>query len=158
MRIGIGYDIHRLEEGRTMVLGGVTIPCSKGPDGHSDGDVLIHAVCDAVLGAIGKGDIGCMFPDTDMAHKGRASIEFLKEVTLVMERAGYSICNIDCIIITETPKIALYSEQIKHVIGKVMKIDKDIISVKGKTSEKLGDIGREEAIAAHAAVLIEKKR
>ena len=157
MKIGIGYDIHRLVEGRKMVLGGVTIPSSKGPLGHSDGDVLLHAVCDAILGALGKGDIGMMFPDTDVSYEGKSSIEFLEKILLLMDKDGFCLGNLDCTVITESPKIALYSDQIKNVISKTLRSDKNVLNVKGKTSEKLGEIGKGEAIEAHAVVLLREK-
>lgn len=157
MRIGIGYDIHELVEGRTMVLGGVTIPSSKGPMAHSDGDVLLHAVCDAILGALSKGDIGMMFPDTDMTNNGRASVEFLREVASVMDKEGFCLGNLDCVIITESPKISLYSEQMKHVMGKILRCDKGDLNIKGKTAERLGKIGAGMAIEAHAVVLLREK-
>ncbi|MDP8258770.1 MAG: 2-C-methyl-D-erythritol 2,4-cyclodiphosphate synthase [Candidatus Aadella gelida] len=157
MRIGIGYDIHELKEGRTLVLGGVTIPSNTGPLAHSDGDVLLHAISDAILGALGKGDIGMMFPDTDQANKGRSSVEFLGKVSRIMDEEGFCLGNLDCIIITESPKIALYSEQMKHIIGKILACDREQINVKGKTAERLGKIGAGKAIEAHAAVLLQKK-
>ncbi|MEA3490074.1 MAG: 2-C-methyl-D-erythritol 2,4-cyclodiphosphate synthase [Candidatus Omnitrophota bacterium] len=157
MRIGIGYDIHRLAAGRTMVLGGVKVPCQKGPVGHSDGDVLLHAVGDAILGAMAKEDIGVMFPDTDPAFKGVSSRDLLREVAGLMENEGYVVNNLDCVVVGEEPKIAPYRDEIRKVISGILKAGEDVISVKGKTSEKMGPVGEGEAVAAYAVVLLEQK-
>jgi len=157
MRIGIGYDIHRLIKNRQMVLGGVEIPYLKGPEGHSDGDVLLHAICDAVLGALGKGDIGMRFPDTDPAYKNISSRELLRDIADLMDTEGAGICNLDCVVIAEEPKLGPYREEISRVIGDILKVPAENVNVKGKTSEKLGAVGEGKAIAAYAAVLLEEK-
>jgi len=156
MKIGIGYDIHRLVSGRKMVLGGVEIESPKGPEAHSDGDVLIHAICDAVLGAMGEPDIGARFPETDKSFKNARSVEFLREVADLTRLRKYEILSLDTIIITETPKITKNRTKIITSISKILRISEDDINVKGKTAEKLGEIGKGLAIAAHAAVLLVK--
>jgi 2-C-methyl-D-erythritol 2,4-cyclodiphosphate synthase len=157
MRIGMGYDIHRLEEGRQMVIGGVSMPYPKGPLGHSDGDVLLHAISDAILGAIGKGDIGMLFPDTDPRYKNIASSELLREVRYLMDREGYQVFNVDCVLVAEEPKIGPYRERMSGGIADILEIPVDSVGLKAKTSEKLGDIGHGEAIAAYAVVLLKEK-
>ena len=157
MRVGIGYDIHRLIEDRQMVLGGVEIPYPKGPEGHSDGDVLLHAICDAILGALGKGDIGMRFPDTDPAYKNISSRELLRDVADLMNAEGAGIRNLDCVVIAEEPKIGPYREEISRVIGDILKVSAENVNVKGKTSEKLGAVGEGKAIAAYVSVLLEEK-
>ena len=154
MRIGIGYDIHRLTEGRPLILGGVNIPFSKGLEGHSDADVLIHAICDAILGAIGDSDIGSIFPDTDPALKDISSKKILEDVRARVEAKGLEVGNIDCIVIAEEPKIASYREDIKESISAILKISSDVVNVKGKTNEGFGVIGSGDAIAAQAVVFI----
>ncbi|MBL7073203.1 MAG: 2-C-methyl-D-erythritol 2,4-cyclodiphosphate synthase [Candidatus Omnitrophica bacterium] len=156
MKIGIGYDIHRLVPGRKMVLGGVEIESPKGPEAHSDGDVLIHAICDAILGAMGEPDIGTRFPDSDESFKNASSIEFLREIADLTRLAKYEILSLDTIVVTEMPKITENRTKIITSISKVLRISKDNINVKGKTSEKIGEIGKGLAIAAHAAVLLKK--
>ena len=156
MRVGIGYDIHKLVEGRAMVIGGIEIPCLRGPEAHSDGDVLIHAVCDALLGAMGKGDIGMRYPDTDPKHKDVSSKGFLKDVSELVKSEGFKIANLDCVIIAEEPKIGPYREDIISSVSTILETSTEIINVKGKTAEKLGAIGKGEAISAHAVVLLEK--
>ena len=155
MRTGIGYDIHKLVEGRKMVLGGVEIESLAGPLGHSDGDVLIHAIIDAILGALSLGDIGMRYPDTDPAYKDISSRDLLNDMKKVLEDEGASIKNIDSIIITEQPKISLYRENIIRSLSLVLGVAETIINVKGKTNEGLGDIGQGKAIAAHAVVLLD---
>lgn len=154
MRIGIGYDIHRLVEGRAMVIGGVEIPYSKGPEGHSDGDPLLHAVCDAILGAIGEGDIGVLFPDTDPRYKGVSSRKLLREVVTLMEGKGFSVSNLDCVVIAEGPRISTHKAEIIKSIEDILKSAPGMVNVKGKTSEGLGAIGEARAIAAYAVVLV----
>lgn len=157
MRIGIGYDIHRLVEGRALVLGGVQIDFPKGLEGHSDADVLLHAICDAILGALGKGDIGERFPDTDMRYKGIASSKLLKDVMGLVKTQNFMVQNVDCTVIAENPKIAPYRDKIKGAISEIMELPAELISIKAKTAETLGAVGKGEAIAAYAAVLLEKK-
>ncbi|UCG92923.1 MAG: 2-C-methyl-D-erythritol 2,4-cyclodiphosphate synthase [candidate division WOR-3 bacterium] len=148
--VGIGYDIHRLVENRTLYLGGVKIDFSKGLAGHSDGDVLIHAVCDALLGAANLGDIGLHFPPDDEKYKGISSIELLKHVRTFLERSNFIPRNIDAVVITEEPKILTYVKSMRENIANALHIPAEIISIKGKTNEGLGDIGRGNAIAAWA--------
>ena len=153
-RVGQGYDLHQLVENKKLIIGGIHIPFEKGLKGHSDADVLIHAICDAILGSIGKGDIGSLFPDSKEENKDRNSIEFLLEVKSILKNNGYAIVNIDTTLILEKPKIGLYSNQIKNNISRVLELDLTQISIKAKTSEGLGFIGNGEAIAAQAVVLV----
>ncbi|MGB2599092.1 MAG: 2-C-methyl-D-erythritol 2,4-cyclodiphosphate synthase [Candidatus Omnitrophota bacterium] len=157
MRIGIGYDIHRLVEGRPLVLGGVDMPHTKGLEGHSDADVLLHSICDAILGALGEGDIGTRFPDTDPKYKDISSKELLQDVADLMDRDGFFVENLDCVVVAEEPKIAPYRAEMIKSISDVLRISPDLVNVKAKTSEKLGEIGKGEAVAAHAVVLLKEK-
>jgi 2-C-methyl-D-erythritol 2,4-cyclodiphosphate synthase len=156
MKIGIGYDVHCLVEGRQLFLGGVEVPSDKGLLGHSDGDVLIHAICDAILGAISEGDIGVHFPDSDETIKGIESVKILAYVLELTKKKGYRIVNIDAVIITEEPKVSPYREKIKARLAEVLEIDITSVSVKGKTTEGLGFTGRKEGIAVQAVALLEK--
>ena len=156
MRIGTGYDVHRLVAGRRLFLGGVEIPFDKGLLGHSDGDVLIHAICDAILGAISEGDIGTHFPDSDESIKGIESIKILTYVRELVKKKGYRINNVDAVIIAEEPKISPYREKITARLAEVLEIGETSVSIKGKTTEGLGFTGRKEGIAAQAAALLEK--
>lgn len=153
-RIGFGYDVHSFEEGRKLILGGIEIPYTKGLSGHSDADVLIHAICDAMLGALALGDIGKHFPDTDPKWKNAASKIFLKEINILLSEHGYAIGNIDTTLVVEKPKIFPNIVSIKDNLAAILNIDVDQISVKATTSEKMGFVGREEGIAAFANVLI----
>ena len=155
MRIGHGYDVHRLVEGRKLILGGVTIPYEKGLDGHSDADVLTHALMDALLGAAALGDIGKLFPDNDDAYLGADSIELLKKVVAVLKDKGCRLCNADCTVIAQRPKLAPYIEQMRVILADALETDIDCVSVKATTEEKLGFTGEGLGIAAHAVVLIE---
>ena len=155
MRIGMGYDVHRLEEGRKLILGGVEIPYEKGLLGHSDADVLVHAIMDALLGAAALGDIGKHFPDTDPKYKGISSILLLEHVGKLLEEHCYIIGNIDATIIAQHPKLAPYREEMTENIAKTLKIRKDQICVKATTEEGLGFTGRGEGIASQAIALIE---
>lgn len=155
MRIGHGYDVHRLKEGRRLVLGGVDIPFEKGLDGHSDADVLVHALMDALLGAAAMGDIGKLFPDNDDAYLGADSIELLKTVCRKLRERGYEICNADCTMIAQRPKLAPFIERMRENIALAMDVQVDCISVKATTEERLGFTGEGLGIAAHAVVLIE---
>jgi len=157
MKIGMGYDIHRLQEGRPMILGGVNIPYSRGPEGHSDGDVLLHAVCDAILGALGEGDIGMRFPDTDPAYKDISSRDLLRDVGDLMCDKGFKVHNMDCVIIAEEPKIEPYNREIMRGISDILKMPENDVNIKAKTGEKLGVIGEGKGIAAYAVVLLEEK-
>ena len=154
MRIGQGYDVHRLTEGRKLILGGVEIPYEKGLLGHSDADVLIHAVMDALLGAAALGDIGQHFPDTDPAYKGISSIELLGKVGALLEEKGYVIENIDATIIAQRPKLASYSPQMEENIPEALHLDPSRVSVKATTEEGLGFTGSGEGIASQAITLL----
>ena len=156
-RIGEGYDVHRLKEGRKLILGGVDIPFTKGLDGHSDADVLVHAIMDALLGAAALGDIGKLFPDNDDAYLGADSIELLKKVVKVISDKGYNVVNIDSTIIAQKPKLAPYIDSMRANIAAAMGADKNTVSVKATTEEGLGFTGTGEGIAARAIALIEKK-
>jgi 2-C-methyl-D-erythritol 2,4-cyclodiphosphate synthase len=155
-RIGIGYDIHRLVEGRKLVLGGVEIPFEKGLLGHSDSDVLTHAICDALLGAAALGDIGTHFPDTDPRWEGASSLEFLARAVELVNERGYRVANIDATVMAERPKLRLHIQAIREQLAAVLRIDVDQVNVKAKTNEGLESIGRGEAMAAQAVVLIHR--
>lgn len=157
MRIGIGYDVHKLVEERDLILGGVKIPYEKGLLGHSDADVLAHAVMDALLGAGALGDIGKHFPDSDNAFKGISSMDLMKEVAVILKDNGYKIGNIDATVIAQSPKLAPYITDMRTNMARALDIDVDRIGVKATTTEKLGFAGRGEGIAAEAAALIHKK-
>ncbi len=153
-RIGIGYDIHRLVEGRPLFIGGVEIPYIKGLLGHTDGDALLHAICDAILGALAEGDIGEHFPDNDERYYGISSVELLKETTALMKKQGFSIGNIDAIVIAQEPILSPFKKQIERKIAEVIGITEKSVNVKAKTNEGLGELGRKEAIAAYAVVML----
>ena len=155
MRIGHGYDVHRLVEDRKLILGGVCIPHEKGLLGHSDADVLVHAIMDALLGAAALGDIGKLFPDSDDKYLGADSIELLKNVCSIINGKGYKLINIDSTIIAQKPKLSPYIEKMRETLAKAMEIPLDCVSVKATTEEKLGFSGAELGIAAHAVALIE---
>ena len=157
MRIGHGYDVHRLVEGRKLIIGGVDIPYEKGLLGHSDADVLAHAIMDALLGAAALGDIGKLFPDNDPAFEGADSMKLLARVAEVLDEKGYVIGNIDSTVIAQKPKLAPYIEQMRRRMAEVCGIDMEQLSVKATTEEKLGFTGSGEGIAAHAVCLIERK-
>ena len=154
MRVGMGFDVHRLDSRRPLILGGVTIPHKKGLMGHSDADVLAHAVCDALLGAAGMGDIGMHFPDTDLQFKNIDSMILLRLVGEKLTKAGFSILNIDATLLAERPKIAPYRVEMQHNMAKAVAIDASLVHVKATTTEGLGIIGREEGIAAMCVALI----
>lgn len=156
-RIGSGMDVHRLVEGRPLWLGGVLIPNSKGADGHSDADVLLHAICDALLGALALGDIGMHFPDTDPSYKNIDSKILLQKTYSLIKERNYSVVNIDTSLCLETPRIKRYSPEMKKVIAGILEIREEDISIKATTSEKLGFIGREEGLVAYATVLLKTK-
>lgn len=155
-RIGHGYDVHKLVEQRKLIIGGVDIPHTKGLLGHSDADVLSHAIADSLLGAAGKRDIGYYFPDTDERYHGISSLLLLAEVSNMLSEDGYSIGNIDCTLIAQAPKLSPYIEDMKNNIAKALKILPNDINIKATTEEKLGFTGRKEGISAHAVSLIEK--
>jgi len=153
-RIGYGYDVHRLERGRRLVLGGVHITDELGCIAHSDGDVLLHAVCDAMLGALSLGDIGMHFPNTDEQYRGISSIELLKRTNALIEREGYAVGNIDAMIILEAPKILKFRTAMCATIAEALGIEATQVSVKATTSEGLGFVGEGKGIVAHAVVLL----
>lgn len=157
-RVGIGYDVHQLKDGLPLTLGGVRIEHSKGLVGHSDADVLIHAVCDALLGAAALGDIGKHFPDTDPKYKGIDSRLLLKETVRLITEKGYSVGNIDSILCMQKPKVAPYIHQMRQNLAETMGIDIDQVSVKATTTEHLGFEGREEGISAHAVTILTTDR
>ena len=154
MRIGIGYDVHRLTENRKLILGGVEIPYHLGLLGHSDADVLTHAICDAILGAAALGDIGTHFPDTDPSYKGMDSRIFLKTITAKVTEQGYTIENIDSTVIAQQPKLAPYISQMRHRLAKTLGIPTERVNVKATTSEGLGIVGEGKAIVAEAVACL----
>ncbi len=153
-RVGIGFDVHRLVEGRPLILGGVEIPFEKGLLGHSDADVLIHALMDALLGASALGDIGLHFPDTDETYRDACSMELLAEVKTLVEEQGYSIGNLDMILMAQRPKIKSFIHDMKKNIAETLSLEESRINIKGTTTEQLGFVGREEGIAAQAVCLL----
>lgn len=157
MKIGHGYDVHRLVEGRALILGGVNIPYEKGLLGHSDADVLLHALMDAMLGAAALGDIGQHFSDKDERYAGADSAMLLREVTRMLREAGYGLVNADCTILAQRPKLMPYIPQMRRNIADAIGVEADVISVKATTEEGLGFTGDGSGIAAHAVVLIEKR-
>ena len=158
MRIGHGYDVHRLVEGRKLILGGVEVPHTLGLLGHSDADVLTHAVMDALLGAAALGDIGRHFPDTDPAYAGADSLKLLDHVVELLEEKGYQVGNVDATILAQKPKLAPYIEKMRDNLAARMKVERDQVNVKATTEEKLGYTGAEEGVAAHAVALLSLKR
>jgi len=154
MRVGIGYDVHKLVENRPLILGGVNIPFDRGLLGHSDADVLVHAIMDAILGALGMGDIGQHFPDTDDKFKDISSISLLEQVGDMVKESGYSIGNIDSVIMAENPKMAPYLEKMKINISKALGIEPSMVNIKATTTEGLGFVGTGQGIAAKAVVLL----
>ncbi len=156
-RIGFGYDVHQLEDGRPFWLGGIEIPHTKGAVGHSDADVVIHAICDALLGAANLGDIGLHFSDTDAQYKGIDSKILLSRVCELISEKGYKIGNIDCSLSLEKPKMMHLKNQMAVALAKAAKISEEQISIKATTSEKMGFVGREEGVVCYAVALIEKK-
>lgn len=157
MRIGHGYDVHKLVEGRDLILGGVKIPHRLGLLGHSDADVLLHAVSDALLGALALGDIGKHFPDTDPAYKGADSMVLLAEVMKLVEQEGYRLVNLDATILAQAPKLRPYIDEMRANIAKALGADISQVSVKATTEEHLGFTGREEGISAHCVALVEMR-
>ena len=157
IRTGLGYDLHRLKKGRRFLLGGVEIPSSKGELGHSDGDVLAHAVCDAILGALGLGDIGELFPPSDPAFKDADSMKLLREAFSRVKDSGWHIINLDCVIICEKPKALPFRDVIRNSLAEALEMPPDQVFVKGKTGEGLGPVGRGKAVEALAICLLEKQ-
>ncbi|MBQ9354490.1 MAG: 2-C-methyl-D-erythritol 2,4-cyclodiphosphate synthase [Clostridia bacterium] len=155
MRIGHGYDVHKLSQDRKLIIGGVEIPFEAGLLGHSDADVLLHAVCDSLLGAAALGDIGKHFPDTDPAYKNINSLFLLKKVGELISEGGYKICNIDATIIAQSPKMSPYIQKMRENIAETLNIDVSLVSVKATTEEGLGFSGRKEGISAHSVCLID---
>ncbi|NNL78575.1 MAG: 2-C-methyl-D-erythritol 2,4-cyclodiphosphate synthase [Desulfobacterales bacterium] len=155
MRIGIGYDVHRLVTARKLVLGGATIPFEKGLQGHSDADVLVHAVCDALLGATGLGDIGLHFPDTDPQYKDISSLILLAEVNEMVRNKGFKIQNIDTIVFAEAPNITPYRKTMQQNLASSVEVDPDCINIKATTTEGLGMVGKGEGIGAMSIILID---
>jgi 2-C-methyl-D-erythritol 2,4-cyclodiphosphate synthase len=156
IRVGIGYDVHRLVEGYRCILGGVEIANDKGLEGYSDADVLLHAVCDALLGAAGEGDLGRHFPEGDPKWKGISSLKLLEAVRHLLLKKRYTVINIDTVIIAERPKISPFVEKMKVNISRTLEIEPDDVNIKATTNEKIGFIGRGEGIAAQAVCVIEK--
>lgn len=155
MRVGLGYDVHRLVEGRPLILGGVSIDHPVGLDGHSDADVLLHAITDAVLGAAAMGDIGSHFPDTDPSFKGADSMDLLSEVISRVAEAGFRIVNIDATVAAQVPKLRPHIDEMRRNIASATGLDMGAVSVKATTTERLGFVGREEGMSAYAVCLIE---
>lgn len=154
IKIGSGYDVHRLVSGRKLIIGGVDIDFDKGLAGHSDADVLIHAVCDALLGATGLGDIGEHFPDTDPEYKGISSRILLEKCGDLIKEQGYEVANMDCIVFAQVPKISPYKKEMQKNIAGVLNMDSTLVNVKATTTEKLGFIGKEQGIAAQCTLLV----
>ena len=156
LRVGHGYDVHRLVEGRALILGGVTVPFDRGLLGHSDADVLTHAVMDALLGAAALGDIGQLFPDSDAAYAGADSIALLERVTALLREHGWQVGNVDAAVVAQAPRLAPYIPDMRRRLAEAMGLDVDGVSVKATTEEKLGFTGSGEGMAAHAVALIER--
>ena len=154
VKIGSGYDVHRLVPGRKLIIGGVNIDFDRGLLGHSDADVLIHAVCDAVLGAAGLGDIGEYFPDTDPEYKGISSMILLEKCGVLLGEQGYEVSNMDCIVFAQVPKVSPYKKKMEENIAGILNMDAALVNVKATTTEKLGFIGKEQGIAAQCILLV----
>lgn len=158
MRVGFGYDSHKFVEGRSLILGGTEIPHEKGLLGHSDADVLLHAICDAILGSIAEGDIGRHFPDKDPAYKGVSSLKLLKEVQNIADKKGFYVNNIDSAVVLEKPKLGGYIDEMTKNIATVLNMPKNMINIKATTNEGMGFIGRGEGVAAYAVVTVREKK
>ena len=156
IRVGFGFDVHQLKEGNDLWLGGIKLAHSKGAVGHSDADVLIHAICDALLGAAGMRDIGFHFPDTSSEFKGIDSKILLERVNQLLQKEGYSINNIDCTLVLELPKINPHIDEMKKTLASILNVEVNDIGIKATTNEKLGYVGREEGVCAYAVALIQK--
>jgi 2-C-methyl-D-erythritol 2,4-cyclodiphosphate synthase len=156
-RTGFGFDVHAFAENRKLIIGGIEIPNDKGLEGHSDADVLIHAICDAMLGALSLGDIGIHFPDTEVKWKNADSAVLLKNVNELIQAKGYELGNLDCVLAMEKPKISPYIDRMKNRIAEILSVDSDQISIKATTTEKLGFVGRAEGVACFATVLLMQK-
>ena len=158
LRIGHGFDVHAFADGRRLVLGGVDVPSERGLDGHSDADVLAHALMDAVLGAMRAGDIGKLFPDTDPAYEGADSLVLMSHVARLARERGFSILDVDCTVAAQAPKLAPYREQMRERMASALGVDAEHVGVKATTTERLGFVGREEGIAAWAVALLDDGR
>jgi 2-C-methyl-D-erythritol 2,4-cyclodiphosphate synthase len=156
-KVGIGYDVHRLVKGRKLILGGVHIPYSKGLKGHSDADVVLHAICDAILGALGKGDIGEHFPNTDARFKNISSLKLLKAVNSIAKKQGYKVNNVDTVILAQEPHLKDFKGQMRSHIASELAINETAVNIKATTGEGLGFIGQRQGLAAYATVSIAKK-
>ena len=156
MRVGVGYDVHPLVSGRRLVLGGVEIPFEKGLDGHSDADVPVHAIIDALLGAVGLGDIGLHFPSSDPRYKDISSVSLLRRVISLLRAEGWLVCNVDASIVAERPRLTPFTSDMRGIIAEALGIDAEQVGVKSTTSKGLGFLGKGEGIAAHAVALVEK--
>jgi len=156
VKVGFGIDVHQLASGRNCILGGVNIPHDKGPLGHSDADVLLHAICDALLGAAGLKDIGTYYPDTDKSFKNIDSKILLKDSFSLIKERGYAVSNVDCSVVVEQPKLKPHIDTMRQNIARILEIDTEDVSVKATTNEKMGFIGREEGVVAYAVVLLVK--
>lgn len=156
-RIGIGHDVHKLVTGRKLILGGIEVPHTHGLDGHSDADVVLHAVCDAMLGAAGLGDIGEHFPNTDAQYKGVSSTFFLKEVNLKLNKAGWTLENVDVMILAQEPKLQAFKPKMRYHIASTLGLEESQVNIKAGTNEGLGFIGAKEGIAAYAVALLKNK-
>jgi len=156
MRVGVGYDVHPLVSGRRLVLGGVEIPFDKGLDGHSDADVLVHAIIDALLGATGLGDIGIHFPSSDPRYKDISSVSLLRQVISLLRAQGWLVCNVDASVVAEQPRLTPFISEMRAIISEALGIDAGQVGVKSTTSKGLGFLGKGEGIAAHAVALVEK--
>ena len=157
MRVGIGHDTHRLGQGGPLILGGIAIPHDRHAIGHSDADVLLHAITDALLGAAALGDIGELFPDTDPANKGRDSADMLREAAARTRAAGYTIINLDCIVFAQKPKLSPHKDPIRRRIAEILSLAPEQVGVKAKTGEGIGEVGREEVIMAQCVALLEHR-
>lgn len=157
MRVGLGYDIHPLVTGRPLILGGVSIPYSKGLKGHSDADVLVHAICNALLGALGQGDLGSRFPSTDPRYRDYPSTRFLEEISGLLREEGFHVINIDSNVIAQAPRLSPFMAQMRSNFAKILEVEPDQIGIKATTPEGVGAFGKGEGIAAQAVCLIEKR-
>ncbi len=157
IRIGFGFDVHPLQDNHPFFLGGIRLPSEKGATGHSDADVLIHALCDALLGAAGLRDIGFHFPNTDPQWKGKDSKHFLQEVVRMLEEKNWKVINVDCTVCLEKPKINAYIPAMQGVLAGLLKVGQDAVSIKATTNERLGYVGREEGVTAYAVCLIQHR-
>ena len=156
-RIGYGYDVHQLAEGEDLVIGGVVVPHEKGSVGHSDADVLLHVICDALLGALALGDIGTHFPDTDSAYKGIDSKILLRDTWAMVEEKGYVLSNVDCTVCLQRPKLKPHVSAMRSCVADILGVDVDQVGIKATTTEKLGFVGLEQGVSAHAVVLLERQ-